>query len=190
MAKAYVVTLKYDQTELQELTPPVSYKFEGGNFKLYNGDKIFKQVRAQPGDRFVVLFKNGKAYLKEPVIPQKRGNLVAWLLGFTKWNRGRRDWEFEKILEEYRKRYMWSGYQERWYIGPNYRFVRCNKKDGEQGHHNVAALIRDEITKEEIIKLIPLMNLRSKNKEILKEHFSISDEEIEKSMETRQNPQQ
>ncbi len=145
-----------EETEKKKIGMRSAYSFVNGEFTVYRNDvPVWKQY-AEDGDSFAILCYKGKVIVKNLIPPRRKGDLIAWLIGFNKHNRAHNEEEFEEILEEYRRRYEWEGYLEWEFRGENYLFMRCNRAY-EEGYHNLVSLIGDSISKAEVLQLVPMM---------------------------------
>lgn len=167
-----------EDIEMRQIGMRSAYSFVNGEFTVYKDKKLVWKQCAKDGDSFVVLCYNGKVIVKNLIPPRRKGDLIAWLIGFNKHNRAHTEEEFEEILEEYRRRYEWEDYLEWELRGENYLFMRCNRAY-EEGYHNLVSLIGDSISKEEVLQLVPMMEFPSAYMiKLLSESWGISHQEF------------
>lgn len=179
MAK-YVVPIVTD-VEDQKLGRRTTYSIRNGIFSVYYKGRRLYSVKAKYGDVLIVNCEGGRTNIQKKAPPVKTGDLIAWLLGFNKNNRGQTEEEYEALMEEYRQQYYTQDYIEWEEEGKHYRFMKCSK--GDFVCYNVASWVEDDITKEEILYLIPQMvyphNFEEK---ILFERCGITRDEFQKAV--------
>lgn len=174
----YRVFIRNDEISTKRIGKRSAYSYVDGELRVYSRGTLIWQQGAEPGDAFAILCYNGKTVVKNLIPPYKKGDLVGWLLGFNKHNRSHSEEEFEEILEKYRNRYDWEEYEEWDYVGSNYVFMRCNRVY-EDGYHNLVSYIKDTITKNEVLELVPKMVFPTDyTLKLLSMRFGITEEEF------------
>lgn len=175
----YKIFISDEEVEKKYLGINSYYTYLDGYLRIYNKGKMVYFLQPKKGDAFIVKCLVGKAFLKKMVPPLRNSNSIAWLIGFHKYNRAWNDEDYEKRLEERRKRHYWDGYEEWEYKSDGYRFTLCNS-EFDSNHRNVVGYIKDTITKEEIIELIPFMIYHPSwyVQKLLYERYGITEEEF------------
>lgn len=170
-----------DKKEVQEqIGGNACYVYDGEMLKIYNKGRLVFELKALEGEAFAILCEKGKVVLKNLIPPQRKGELVAWLMDYKKHNRAKSQEEYRKKLAKYRDRYDWYNYMEWEHRSWGYVFTVCNSPYSEK-LRNVAAFITDAITRAEVIELIPFMTWCPDwyTQKILFECFKITREEFE-----------
>lgn len=163
-----------------------SYLEEDGKsfFQVYNDEELLYEQEAKPGDAFDVIFREGKTtrtvYVTPMTPPRKKWEAIAWLLGYSKYARSC-DYEvYSSLVEEKRELYgKMPGYVESVFEGPNFELTDYTFIGDKDNCRNMACWISEDITKEEILFLIPEFCYPELYlKKVLWEKFDITEEEF------------
>jgi len=176
------IFLQYPQETPKRLGMHSFYIYNDGVLSIYNRGSLVYSGKVNQGEACIVKFQNGNVKVAGLLPPYKKGDFVSWLLGFNKNNRGCTQEEYEAVLEKERFRLHWNEYIEWETVGEHYVFMRCN--DPIVKSRNVACFFSDDITKEEVLELIPLMTYYPPwyVSKVLQERFGVTEEEFEKAV--------
>lgn len=150
----YRIFITEEEAKYQKLGKRAEFTYAHGMLTIYNDNKVFCRIAAENGDAYVLRCQNNTATLHKMEPPYKKGNLVAWLMGFTKHNRTQNKEEYEELLEIRRNRYLYDGYREWQHVGNSYIITQCSRTDKINGYHNVAAYVGENITRAEVLELV------------------------------------
>ena len=156
---------------------------EDGVLRVYKQNNLVFEQGAKIHDAFEVIIKGGNkqnAFITEMTPPRKKWEVVAWLLGFSKFERSALYQEYLEILEKRKEESDKPDYVEFCMSGPNFEFVEYTLIGGEDGNYrNLACWVAEGITKEEVCHLIPEYNYPEFYvRKVLAEVFEVSDEEF------------
>lgn len=150
---------------------------------FWKGEKCF-QCEAKLGDAFVVNCSGSKPQAKHLQLPRGNADLLMWLFNFSKEIRSYSREEFEKILSKQRYLCDWWAYCEREAVGDKFHFVLSNRQDCG-GECHIAAYVSDDICRDDVLealekysKIRGMYYPKSFVKKVLKDRFSISEEEV------------
>lgn len=163
-----------------------SYLEENGEgiLRVYKQHELVFEKKAHIEDAFEVILRGNKVLITEMTPPRNKGDVIGWLLGFSRHER-------VSSCEEYRDFVI-----ERWLTIPTigcveyttaavrFEFTKYALLDEANGRiHNLACWVDDNITKQEIFHLIPqFVYPEFYIKKVLSEIFGISSEEVEKAL--------
>lgn len=166
-----------------------SYLKEGNKkiLRIYKQEELIHEQEANVADAFEVIFKgdkSGSVFITAMTPPRKDWEAVAWLLGYSKYDRTSVYDEYLNIRDKRREAYEKPGYVESSLAGPNFEFTQYSLVDDkEHEYRNLACWVDEAISKDEILHLVPeFMYPELYVRKVLKERFGISDEEFDKAL--------
>lgn len=180
------IFLEKAAVEMEKVGMATRYSFwpETNRLEVYWKGKMCYQTKAYPGQAFVVCCHGRTPVVNELGIPEKKQDLIPWLLSYFKQSRAYSFREYEHLLEERRKSFDWWGYREWTIEGNHYSFTLCNRQDCS-GVYHIACYVDEEVSKSELIDLFndfgrgfyyPAHFVR----EILQKKLGFSEKEIKK----------
>lgn len=185
MARGKIFITQY--TERTEIKENYWYSYlEDGILRVYKQDNMFFEQEAKIHDAFEVIIKgcgNENPFITLMKPPRKKCDLVAWLLGYSKFERTTSYDEFLVILERKRNENDRPGYVELSIAGPNFEFVEYSFiGSGDYNYHNLVCWVDDEITKDEICHLIPEFDYPEFYvRKVLAEVFGVTEKEFDEA---------
>ena len=153
--------------------------------RVYKQEQLVYEGEAGIGDAFEVIIKgrhNDCVWVTPMIPPRKDWETIAWLLGFSKNERFSNYQKYLAELEAKRESCEKPGYVEAILEGPNFEF--CEYCIIGEEYHNLVCWIDENITKEEIIHLIPEYNYpEAYVRNVLKQRFGVTDIEFADALE-------
>lgn len=116
------------------------YSYAKGVLNVYSSKQLVLSQHVKAGDALVVMYGD-TVTIEKMQPPKKNGDLIAWLIGFSKFNRTSSKERYKKILEYRKDMYLWEKYKEWSYIGEKFIITRCNRYEKTDGYHNVVARV-------------------------------------------------
>lgn len=155
--------------------------------RVYKHDEQVHTQEASIGDAFEVIIKgtnNENVFITPMIPPRKDWEAIAWLLGFGKNERASTYKQYIQIRDRKRLK-MRTQYIENILDGPNFEFGEFSLIGGEDtGYHNMACWVGENITHDEIIRLIPeFIYPEPFVRRVLKERFNVTEEEFENALD-------
>lgn len=149
--------------------------------RVYKQNGLVHEQEANIGDAFELIVKgeNGNFVLVTPMTPPRKDwEAIAWLLGFSKNDRFSNYQEYLAALEKKRDACEKPGYVEAILEGPNFEF--CEYCIIGEEYHNLTCWIDENITKKEVIHLIPeYIYPEPYLRKVLNQRFGVSEEEFD-----------
>lgn len=163
----------------EQLGSEISYSYNGEVIDVYKNDKLVYSKLAKPNDALVLIFKDNKVKLEKQKIPKEKGACIAWLLGFNQHQRFKRLKNYEDCCRAQKQEYSVFNYTETNYESDKYKLTYFSYEDSKKPI-GIAAIVNDDLSKEEILELIPLMIYHPEwyVRRILKKRFEISEDEF------------
>lgn len=186
MARAIIFIIGYEEKKKISDDCYYSYLNEEGRsiLRVYNRNELVFECEAKIEDAFEVIGKNKGLYVTEMTPPRKRGEAIAWLLGFTKRDRASTCEEYKKLLNERYEKLPVIGYIEYRAMSLRFEYVKYSilTEIGNK-RYNLACWVDEEITKKEILSLIPEFRYpKFYVKKVLWQKFGITGDEVEQAL--------
>lgn len=160
-----------------------SYQEENSLLRVYKGQAMIDERNAELGEAFEVLTKgenNENHFIFTMTPPRRRGEAIAWLLGYGKRERAPTYEEYLEICKRKRDRFETDEYFESILNGPNFEFCEVSFVGDSEGYRNLACWVDEDISKEEIIQLIPeYVYPEIFTRRVLEERFGVSKNEFD-----------
>ena len=162
-----------------QINDKVSYSFDGKTICVYENDKIVCLKAARPNDALVLIIEDNQIKIEKQKLPKENGACIAWLLGFNQHQRFKSFESYENCCNSKRQKFSEFNYKETNYESEKYKLTYFSYVDSKKPM-GIAAMVKDDLTKEEILKLIPLMVFQPEwfVRRILRKRFDISEEEF------------
>ena len=166
----YIIYIDKKRITKKKITEELSYSFYKGTLKLFKDEVLVNSEPAELWDGFVIIDQKDETIIQEYAPSPKRGAVVEWLLGIKKKNRASSEEEYSELCEKIREKLRNTSFTEETYSTHNY--VITELKDSET---DIISFVKDTITNEEIVELIPKMNSYPKKflEKILKDKLGI-----------------
>ena len=166
-----------------EIDRYVICEFDGEKIKLVIcGCEVYSED-AKRFDVYVVRKMGKHYYLNKVGIPDTLGGVIAWLLKFNKHNR---TFNYEYLEGKVRGecgscRWNCGNCERKVLKSAGYEIHMCKEKN-RTGYKSIAGWFSNNITKEEVLQLIPLMTYYDERlvKYLLGKHFDITEEEFDR----------
>lgn len=155
--------------------------------QVYKGHELVYEREAKLGAAFEVIDRGKNPFVTPMVPPRGNGNIIGWLLGFSKRERAASCEEYRSLLnQKYTDHSLVRGV-EHTISAVRFEFAKYVLLDEEDSStHNLACWVDENITKKEILHLVPMFVYpKYYVKKVLKEKFDISDEEVEEALSSR-----
>lgn len=152
-----------------------------GILRIYKQEALIFEKEAQLEDAFEVVEKSNGLYVTEMTPPRKKGETIAWLLGFSKRERASSCEEYKQLLNEMSEKLPVIGYIEYRAMSLRFEYVKYSMLT-EIGNkrYNLVCWVDEEITKKEILSLIPeFVYPKFYVKKVLWQKFGITGDEVE-----------
>lgn len=155
-----------------------------GILQVYKGKELLFEREAKFEDAFEVIDRGRNPFVTAMVPPRRKGDIIAWLLGFSKRERASSCEEYRNLLNERLEKIPLLRCVEYTTAAVRFEFTKYGLLDQEDKRlHNVACWVDENITKQEIFHLIPMFVYpKFYVKKVLWEKFNISGDEVEKAL--------
>ena len=143
-----------DQTSKHEveLTPIISYKYEGGKLKLMKCGKVWQEISVSQKKGYEICLGN-VLDIREIRLPKGRAALAARLCGIPEKVRYS---EYEEYLAKRNKFFKRQDQPQN--PPPRWEIARYKSKEGEpKANQYVAVYFNNAITLKDMVEMIPLM---------------------------------
>lgn len=186
MARSTIFITGYETRKEIEDDYWYSYQEEDGKgiLRVYKQEELIFEHEAKFEDAFEAIEKTNTLFVTAMMPPRRKGDTIAWLLGFSKRERASSCEEYRNLLNE-----KWANLPvircvEYTAAAVRFEFVKYVLLDEEDNsYHNLVCWVDEEITKKEILHLIPqFVYPKFYVKKVLWEKFGISSEEVEKAL--------
>lgn len=159
-------------------------EFDGEKIKLVCNGCVVYSENAELFDLYVVR-KSGKRFcLNKMGIPETKGGVIAWLLKFNKNNRTFSYEYLERNVREECGTCCWNGGNcEHKVLKSSCYEIHLCETPNKTGYKSIAGWFSHAITKEEVLRLIPLMTYYDERlvKYLLNKHFEVTEAEFERA---------
>lgn len=151
--------------------------------QVYKGQELVYEKEVKKGAAFEVIDRGENPFVTPMVPPRGKGHIIGWLLGFSKRERATSCEEYRKLLNEKYADNPLVRAVEYTTSAVRFEFSKYILLDEEESiTHNLACWVDENITKQEILHLVPLFVYpKYYVKKVLREHFDIGDEEAEEA---------
>ena len=163
-----------------QLSDEYWYSFFGGKIKVFHKKALVTIEEAKQWDGFEIIpLKNQTIHVSRVTPPRENGEAVLWLIGLNKHERADTMMDLEPIVEGKRKKA--SEHDEKVVAGRD--FVIFQFKEEPNDWQSVAGWADNGIKREEILRLIPLMDKYPSQytQKVLQERFAINEREYKKT---------
>lgn len=186
MARATIFITGYEKRKRIKHDYWYSYLQEEGRgiLRIYKRDEVVFEWEAKIQDAFEVIEKPKGIFVTEMVPPRKKGEAIAWLLGFSKRERASSCEEYRNLLNARLASLPALGYVEYMAVSVRFEFVRyCLIDQKDNRRHNLACWVDEHVSKEEILYLVPEFQYpKFYVKKVLWEKFGIRGDEVERAL--------
>ena len=135
-----------------------TYREENGKkfLRVYKQEELIFEDEVGLGEGFYLVVNQKGEYVTYIGLPEKREELVAYLLGFEKRETTNAYEDYLQLLEDRRETCAVSGYMEKTSAGPNFEFTRyCLTSEEVGASHPLACWVHEEVSDGEIIHMMP-----------------------------------
>lgn len=186
MARGTIFITSHEQRKEIKYDWWYSYLEEEGKelLRVYKQEELIFEQEAKLEDAFEVIEKGNTLFVTEMIPPRKRGEAIAWLLGFSKRERAASCEEYRNLLNQRWEKIPLIRCVEYTTAAVRFEFTKYSLLDEEGNRfHNLACWVDENITKQEILHLVSLFVYpKFYVKKVLWEKFNISGDEVEKAL--------